>query len=259
MKETRDKTLLVIFSLLIPLSVFAAEPLESLQAKTCIGFHSDTHTWGSYEGIYCPKNHAIFGTHGVFSRSRYSEGQSIFIGHVSCCPLPSSDILVDEHVMVTKECPENFVATSRTITSSGETEFKNAIQSNTEWLMRCTKINSKRYTLSTKTTGAHWGQGSSHWKERVQIQKGDIPLAIRQAMGRTSKFRWLNRGCIGQPPGSLFTAKKGKRCYMSEFRQLLFQGLPGDPEKGSPVPLFPRCLNSVDPFNPAGSCRKASR
>lgn len=171
--------------------------------------------------------------------SRFAAGKRVVL-RATCCPLPASDILTNEHIVAEQSCPENFVATGAMRECPENVAFEDE-SSTCSYPLRCTKLNMTRYQLGRREPGVFWGTGATFWKESKTILKSDIPLAIRLAMGRINKFSWVQSGCLGSPSGSLFVEKQSKRCHGMIYQQLLFRGLPGDPAAGTPVPMYPQC------------------
>lgn len=193
--------------------------------------------------IACPKGWAIYSTHSIGNPSSAPVNETII--YSQCCRLPFDDILLDEHLQVEGECPENFVVTAPVIRPSEEKKAHH---------MRCTKINIKRYQLSEASESWYWGYNFGHWKHRNRIMKMDIPAAIRYGVGRQQLAVFFYSGCIGYPFGSLFVKKEGKGCYDQYYRQLQFRGAPGDPPRGTPVKMYPDCRDISDPFDPQARC-----
>ena len=71
----------------------------------------------------------------------------------------------------------------------------------------------------------------------------DIPPAIRYSLGREDSYKNDNDGCIGYPYGSLLVAKSKKSCDGFLFRRLFYLD-------GSPVPMFPKCIDVKDRDSP---------
>ena len=217
------------------------------RVAACVGFNdlNQGERWGFTAVTRCPKNSVVFDVNRPpmprGTSARYIKFQA------NCCPLPKADILTDVEVFAAEECPEDHVVTSPTSMEPCE---------QCERVMRCTKINTERYRLGEKTEGVYWGFGQAYWKQRTQLMWGDVPAAIRYAVGRISKFHWEQQGCLGFPFGSLLVGKHSKRCHGLSFRQLQYQGLPGDPPRGTPVTMFPDCRGISDPFDPEARCIK---
>ena len=86
-----------------------------MRPKVCIGNYNDGR-WGHKRGFeLCPKNHAIMAIdpagYGYIPLNISAEEAPTA---PVCCPLPSSDILTDEHVNAPHTCPKEFVATGAT-------------------------------------------------------------------------------------------------------------------------------------------------
>lgn len=242
-----SRTLIASLYLALPSSSFA-EPnilkLPNHQPLPCVAFNGTDHNqpWGELKIGVCPDHYAVYSALRV-GRSDSGKRQK----RVTCCPLPSDDILTDEHLMTSSECPEDYVVTGPTISPPKHCP-------ECDLVTRCTKINTKRYMLGTKTRAAAWGIGASSWKEERILQKRDIPVAIRFAIGRNSEFSWQALSCIGLPFGALLVSSTAIQCHDFVFRQLQYRGLPGDPPKGSPVVMFPDCTRLSSKFEPNPEC-----
>lgn len=211
----------------LPMTQYAELPPGG-EAKLCLGYNFKKDTWGS-ENIACPPHHAAYGSDDPAGVRGPAE--KIRAGLV-CCPLPSNDILSRRHVYVRQECPENFVGTGgKRLGKPGEFVY----------LLRCTRINRKRYQLASTAPGRYWGDGAAGWEGSKRVRWDNIPPAIRYAHGRSSSDHWDVDGCVGYPWGSLLSGKTSKFCGGFSFRQLQFGGLPGDPPRGTPVRMFPEC------------------
>lgn len=197
--------------------------------------------WKNYIGA-CPDGWAIYSTNtrGVPA----STPKEKLLLRPQCCRLPLEDILTEEKLEMEGECPKHFVITASNI---GWPEKAH---------VTCTKINLKRYQLGEATQSWYWGYGAGYWKNSNCIMKRDIPPAIRYGASRIRWGKFYHSGCIGYPFGSLLVAKKGKRCYDHYYSQLQYRGAPGDPTQGTPVTMFPDCLDISDPMDPAAWCIK---
>lgn len=192
--------------------------------------------WGNARREHCPPNHAIF--------DRAS----------TCCALPAVDILTDEHVQVTSQCPPDYVATGEKVFLGQEQIYDRECTSCTR-KYRCTRINTERYQLGEPTPGAYWGAGSKSWANSTRFMKREIPVAIRYGIGRKGRYSWDFQGCVGLPWGSLLAGNHGwKECQNMLFRQLQFRGRQGDPPQGIPVQMFPRCRAISDYLSPDARC-----
>jgi hypothetical protein len=203
----------------------------------CIGFDPKDKTWG-YERSMCPTNYAAYAVDDPGGPER--SGPTLD-AQLVCCPLPSSDILSEEHVMVEESCPSGYIATGSTGYGCGRECVKK---------LRCTKINSERYQLGEVTASVYWGNGHAGWKGSKRIEWEEIPPGMRYSVGRISADKWNIDGCVGYPWGSLLTKKSSKYCRGWYFRQLQFAGKAGDPEKGTPVRMYPACFEVVDHDKP---------
>ena len=222
-----------------------SEPLGH-SPRICIGYYSyenDNGSWRNSETYLCPKNFAAFAAN-LSGSSSLSAAQRIIA--VSCCPLPSEDILLDEHVEVDSECPENHVVTGA---------IKHVAGSGLARKMRCTKVNTKRYGFTERQLGIFSGSGTHYWREKSKVYPGELPASIRYGIGRRGKYNWYGNSCVSDPLGSLLVGKSTKRCSGLTFRGLVFNGLPGDPPKGAAVKMFPDCTSISSRFDPEARCQ----
>ncbi len=231
----------------------------------CLGYNPETKTWGdlgvrkNYDGpSNCPANHAFVATSREFGPKRTGE----FIGLFgSCCPLPE-DVLLDQHIFVSEECPENHVATGAQLSEAGNEKCKDASEEeciadwqNLKQLMRCTKINTNRYLLASPKPSLAWGwqpHFSTLFEEKTS--KSRMPLSLRHGIGRLSRTSWNREGCVAFPWGSLIVKKSSKYCSGFYSRELLYAGADGDPVRGAPVRYYADCGAIQDPLSPEGAC-----
>lgn len=221
-----------------PQQTAAPALIPGSQPKPCFGFTPVNGKWGP-ANHQCPVDHALYSVGDDGGKER--EGSTINVSS-ACCPLPSSDILTDDHVFVSEECPENFVATGAS-----------AQPCNSEYcpvLMRCTRINSERYQLSGTVAAKYWGNGHAGWRNSKRTEWEDIPAAIRYSVGRSVGSSYGADGCIGYPWGSMLTKKTSKYCGGYGFKQLQFRGTGDDPQEGTPVKMFADCGSVRDPHDP---------
>ena len=211
----------------------------------CTGYYPEAQfprflKWGNQLSP-CPESYAILG-----AEEGSREGRLRYAVDANCCPLPATDILGNEHVAVEESCPENFVMTGtlRQDESCADCPLKN----------RCTKINTERYQLSAARPGRYWGNGFSGRFQKERLQASDIPVGIRYGVTRTNYSDWSTDGCIGSPMGALLTKRVGKKCDDSDYRELLYRGIPGDPPAGTPVLMFPKCRKIENVFDPRSGC-----
>lgn len=215
-----------------------------VEPQACIGFNEMQKRWGAEWG-YCPTGHAFFGNDDPAGDAGPAEKITVA---GSCCKLPAQDILTEDHVFTTSECPLDYVATGSRHEVKGDTRTV---------YMRCTKINTGRYQLGEMTPGVYWGKGSAGWQGSTRILWENIPKELRFASGRETAEKWDIDGCVGYPWGSLLTKKESKHCAGFSFRQLQYRGAGNDPLAGTPVQMLPRCAD-VDPNDPtAASCRNS--
>ena len=215
-------------------------PVPGSAPSTCIGYNVTQGNWGE-EFQTCAAGYAAYGVGDAGGPER--EGAQIPAVQI-CCPLPAPDILTKEEVFVREACPEDYVATGSKL------DFSQGFK--TVQYMRCTKINSARYQLGAPQPSLYWGNGFAGWQGSQRIEREDIPAGIRYAMGRMSQDKWNAEGCVGYPYGSLLTEKTAKVCGGFYFRQLQFAGQSGDPQRGTPVQMFPECDEVTNLKDPNG-------
>jgi hypothetical protein len=202
-------------------------------------------TFGSKDMFLCPAGYAAYGAR-FGAGSSISSGENVAV-YVDCCPLPASDILLDEHVVSFEQCPEGHVVTG----GVPETLCKSCRKT-----LRCTKVNLARYRLEGPEPGTFWGFGSPYWQEKRHMLRGHLPAAVRYGLGRADRVYWFPRGCTGSPVGSLLTGKSAKWCFGLSFRRLTFAGVNGDPKAGTAVPMYPDCDDLSDIFAPSPRCER---
>ncbi len=230
---------------LIGASITLTQP--STAPSVCIGYAAGmaANGYGRTAGT-CPPHYAMLDLdHEEFS-DRTSDGRAF---SAACCRLPREDILATERSAVSAECPEGTI-----VTGFVEPECPRCAQR-----FRCSPINTARYRLSAPTAGVYWGYGRHGSTEPRTVLSSDIPPAMRTAVGRSGYFAWRSEGCVGVPWGSLLTGAAPGKCDRSSFRQLQYNGAPGDPPPGTPVELFPDCADLPDQFNPLRGCAPRSR
>ena len=215
-----------------------AEVRAGISPKVCVGTVDEQGALG-YTKLLCPKNHAILSVSDQPGANKSGPGKFVQLEGL-CCPLPSNDILTDEHIYSEMEsCPDSYLATGGSGTC-GES-----------CTMRCTKINTKKYRLGPekpswyvkfKDAGRLHGQGSS---ERIFWEQ--ITPGLRYGVLRVRQAYWASDGCLGVPFGVMLTSKKNKRCDGFLFRELQYLD-------GVPVKIIPDCAEISDPYSPNPEC-----
>lgn len=205
----------------------------------CIGFNPEqANRWGDvFER--CPRGYAYY---SFRDQAREDTAPERIAPGGACCRLPAEDILTEETVEVLDRCPDGSVATGGNIKGA------------TENYLACTKINSKRYQLGPIAGGRYFGVGFSMHKERSRADFGQIPVAMRSALGRTDYNGWVGEGCVGQVAGHLVVGKEPHSCADIQFRELQYRGVDGDPPTGTPVKMFPACSKIENEFDPLSGC-----
>lgn len=217
----------------LPVSHYSVAPSGG-EPAVCIGYSQLRQDWG-YDYGNCPAHYAYY---GVDDPAGVAYPPDRIQAVMNCCPLPSKDILTDQHTFVLEECPPDHIATG-------------SLRVGEQYYMRCTQVNTERYQLGDQTEGWYWGDGAAGWQDSRRIEWENIPAAIRYSHGRVEKLRWDVDGCVGYPWGSLLTMKKSKYCSGFTFRQLQFAGMAGDPSAGTPVKMFPDCDEVININEPS--------
>ena len=191
----------------------------------------------------CPRGYAIF------SANEYAAGPNLHGPlYGTCCPLPSSDLLEEETSVVKDECPPESVVVG----------FESIPLSNGGFDARliCQRINTRRYRLGEPTKAAYWGVSMALPKESPGILKDQMPAALRYGIERTGYRTWEQRGCIGQPWGSVLVSFFSGACDNQRFRQFLYADAPEEPLKARPVTMFPDCREIENIFDPLSGCKR---
>ncbi len=193
----------------------------------CVGYLplARKHKWG--EVSECPPNYAVIST------LRDSRQQVD-----ACCRLPHPDILTERRIFTPGPCPEDSIVTGFEYPS----------------MFQCTTVNTDRYRLVGDAKGVHWGFGRARHEEEYSIQKTDIPISFRGALGRKSFQHWDHEGCVGYPWGALLVSRSHGGCGSEQYRRLVYRGIEGDPKAGTPVAMFPECVSGVNAFDPNAGC-----
>ena len=222
--------------------------------KPCIGYAQITdlatgtieEIWGAADNRGCaPGATIIAGEVGVITQKNIPTGSLPFVA--DCCALPADDILTQTVVNADTECPPEHIATGSALYTDKCPACPRPL--------RCTKINTVRYQLGPPQPGAYWGFGTTFWRNTTRYQRSELPAAIRYAVGRHDRFDYRAQGCIGEPFGSLLTARTGRRtCAALKFAELQYRGLPGDPPRGTPVKMFPDCSAVLNYTSPEPQC-----
>lgn len=194
--------------------------------------------------LMCPPQHAFFGLHSAYTNSNASK--VLVLGN--CCRLPFDDVLSSEHKIVQTRCPDDYVVTG----INGNYGWPDRVKP-----FRCTRINTKKYSLAPATTGVRWGYSASSafpWQERKFIRRDEIPLAIRYGISRVGILHFSSSGCIGEPPGSLFVGRVGSRCRATLWQELRYRKITEIGDDSKSVVMFPDCALPPDIFSKEASC-----
>ncbi len=208
----------------------------------CNGFlpHGD-ELWGRTK--VCPSGYAAVSIDDGFGKGAEKGLPSWTL--LSCCRLPSADILTGRTIKAEMSCPNNYV-----VIGTDESE----ILPNKSYPLICAEINTNRYFLGKETNGVYWGSGQSLRGEKTFLPSNQIPISAFYGVA-SAKFRDLeDDGCLGDPVGSLMVGRGVGDCTKHAFRSLLYRGQQGDPAKGAPVQIFPKCSTMENPYDPTSGC-----
>lgn len=249
---------IVLISLVVHEEAFAADD-GSLEAgegvpRICSGYDSQRGVWGmkavkallrskDNQWFYCGPDQAYYGI-------RVPRPGRIASVLANCCPLPSADILTDEHIVSSKPCPPGYVVTG-TLWQDAEANCGKYCLGK----MRCTRINQGRYRLGPRKIGVAWGPdvtAAFPWKEVKQIRRDEIPPAIRFGISRLERDVFTYSGCVGDPFGSLFVGADDHACKNTYWQQLFKRESSGD----TPITMFPRCLRVTGVLSQTPKCVK---
>ncbi len=205
------------------------DPAGRKRACTCLTER------GASTGIsVCGKNEYLVGPDDPPSSDTNARGGAAVPVQGCCCPLPADDILTEVNFYgVDYECPPDSVVTG----SSAPFCSRNCI-------VRCTKINTEKYSLGVKKKGNYWYRRGfvqmGGWGGAETIYWEDIPVALRYAHGRSGIDGWDGDGCAAEPIGAFLVAKTGARCDGFEYRELLTRS-------GLSVATYADCATDIDP------------
>lgn len=187
-------------------------PTPAPDPRICTGYSFLPGIRGRWS-FECPSGQAVMAE---------DDGRTGF-SPVDCCPMPADDALGDNLPGSFYECPDGSVVTG------GPLHDPNGG-------LQCTTIR-PRYMLGEPISGVYWGDGESVPRVGTAIERSSIPEWLREGIGRDSQNSWDLDGCISASPGALLTKTHRDDCGESRYRALLYAGLPGDPKRGTPVPL----------------------
>lgn len=227
--------------------------------RVCTSFLAQENRFGMLDAdegkmALCGKGEAFFAEMPL--RTRYAALHNTTGTIANCCPLPP-DALLDEHKLSAGRCPDNYVATGITITST--VRQKDAKDSVRNYAYRCTAINTERYQLgpprlAIRISTVPHGASRQGWLNLigadVHITTGwhQIPPGLRFGILRTHDAAYEIIGCTGYPWGSPLVGRNGASNCGFDHSELLYKGAEGDPPAGSPVQIFPDCIGLKDPF-----------
>ena len=180
----------------------------------------------------------------------------------NCCQLPPDALTETIHYFVGR-CPAGSVATG-VRTHSTET-FELAPDLQWTYLLECTFINTSRYqlgpeSLALRVTPApyafnrHSMQHLFGLDPHVTIMWNTVPAGLRYSAGRFGKHGREQHHCVGYPWGSLLVGRGETTNCGYLHQQLQYTGKPGDPERGTPVQIFPDCDAIEDPEGESPKC-----
>lgn len=258
--------LAALFVLLYAQPSCLAETQKLHTPKPCLGYNPELEIWRqagvfltyAKDPLNCPTGYAFVGVRraiGQFTEPRFISVMG------DCCPMPE-DALTDKHVYEEQSCPAGYVVTgSKVLTKQSPDCDMSKYDCRQLWirkavkLIRCTKLNSKRYQLGSANPGIHWGWGIDFSEtNQKRITRRKIPAGLRYGLGRFSRIGWSLRGCVGSPWGSMLVEKQSKYCSGHLFSQLEYIGQIGDPPQGTPVQVVAECSEVSDPLDPNAQC-----
>ena len=226
-------------------------------APLCTGYDKTQERWGLIQttellpDANCPANFALVG-HRPISRKidQIDRGTRFAKGTImgSCCPM-LPDALTDVTTYSDSGCPAGYVATGLRSVPAGPVKDGAAA---TSWLhtLRCSKINTEKYTYAPATTLLLTGVPAfslTGWMSSMRHGTRDqLPPSLRYGMGRTSRTLLEYDFCVGYPWGSALQEFGKRGCEGSRFYEL--------------VPRFPaevrepECRAVENPFSPLAHC-----
>ena len=135
-----------------------------------------------------------------------------------CCPLPSTDILVDEPPVERGS-------------ACGPDEVISGFKGQYEY--RCTGINRDRYQLGSTQKPCYFGSGAAGGSGAPGCASHPHTWDVLQ------EKLFGSDGCSGYPYGSLFVSQSNKYCKDMRTVQVQYTGtVAGDPSAGTPVDMF---------------------
>ena len=169
---------------------------------------------------------------------------------VYCCPLPV-EALGETETTVAGSCPANAVVTGVLHSEDSPPRF----------LLKCTNLNPP-FALGDATRGARLETAAdpiaafrreavsqvAESSELPRISWGELPVAMRYAIGRNGLTSWINKAIVGRPHGALLTAVRGNWETLVEFRLLRRT------TDNNPVRLFRKCQALSNKFDPNPEC-----
>lgn len=229
----------------------AEEEAQMREPRPCVGYAPDSEIWGMgrsefFEKMFCAPGYAVMGISTPIVTNR-ELGLSILSG-LDCCPLPDG-VLTTASVFEEGRCPPDTVVTGHyLIVPEGGSGSKD--------LLRCTKVDTRRYRLSTPLPGKSWGRVENTAAEtilgarQIDRSRGQLPVSLRYGVGRISKTEWETNGCTGAEPGALFVGRSGTACGDLQFAELVH----ADRGQNKPVEVLPDCAAIDDIFSKTARC-----
>ena len=239
--------------------VFSTAEESLADPKVCTGFQRSEkkgeYDWGKKWrvkqtlGVDCPRSYAVYEVQTFEFRYDFagvtSDKTSTSVSF-NCCPLPSGDILSEKHEYVDNICPDESVVTG------AKFSFEDKKQ-----MLRCTFIDSSKYTLRKPTSAQTWGLSTREalpWRYDNALKFIELPSAIRYGIARNGRRTFEVSGCIGKPIGALFVGKTQKLCKNTFFSVLERKNV-GEGDKV--ISMYPECIDVSSPYETNPVCIKS--
>ena len=205
-------------------------------AEDCATAHDDDCNGVANEGcddfdpiVHDPKGCNSESLTVVAGNGQCEEDQAVYMiddwdvpAKVICCPLPASDILLDDPPVVRRRgCLSEDGAPI-------DDEVMTGLAGGTS--VYCSKINTDRYALMDPSRPCYFGNGASSRHEPF-----DCPRSHPTTFTAVQRRHFGSDGCTGYPFGSLIVNHGGKYCKNNLSAQLVYTGnYTGDPPADTP-------------------------
>ena len=218
-------------------------PCVALSETLCTGYDAAQGSWGpkqvsaAVQEAYCPAGTA-FVAHQIATRIGSKKRRHLLPPTGSCCPLPNN-ALTNEHTFAEAACPDDHVITGgRIAPDSVSIKWEN--ESSIHYQLRCTRINTKEYTLGPAAETLIVA-ASEYVDEQLLRTFGRnkvartsynfIPPFLRYGIGRETRTTWLEKLCVGYPWGAPLIELGQHGCAGFVFRPLIPRAGPADDGK----------------------------